>query len=148
MKTRSSDKPDKQGGPDEAPTGIFRWLRDEAIDHLIPWGPKFLSKKAGVQALGIGLAVVVTVAWILAATGQIRPAIVIAWWVGWSVYEVLCRSRCKPWVKEGPWWGNQRRPATLPDLIAYVATKNLLIGAGIFLVLKLLWKAFSNYGGN
>jgi len=125
-----------------------RWLLEEAKFHLLPWSGNFLTKKPAMVAAGIGFAIFVTVTWILAATGQIRPAAIIGWWAAWSAYEIMCRSRCKPWVKEGPWWKNQYRPATIPDLIAYVATKNLLIGAGIFLVLKLLWKAFSNYGGN
>lgn len=129
-------EPPGSNGKERVPLG--QWLWEEAVDHLIPWGPRFLAQRVGVKAAGIGLAVVVTVAWILAAAGEIAPAAVIAWWTGWSVYEVLCRRQCKPWVKEGPWWGRKRRPATTVDLIAYVATKNLLIGAGLFLVLKLL----------
>jgi NosR/NirI family nitrous oxide reductase transcriptional regulator len=46
--------------------------------------------------------------------------------------------RCKPWIKEGAWWGRKYRKASVPDMIAYVATKNLLIGAGLFLVLYLM----------
>jgi NosR/NirI family nitrous oxide reductase transcriptional regulator len=47
------------------------------------------------------------------------------------------RRQGKPWVKVGPWWRSDRRPAGLFDLIAYVATKNLLIGVGLFLLLRL-----------
>ena len=50
---------------------------------------------------------------------------------------MIVRKECKPWVKEGPWWGNARRPASTVDLVAYVATKNLLIGAGLFLMLSM-----------
>lgn len=118
--------------------GLGAWIWEEAKDHLLPWGPNFLRQRAAVQAAGIGLAIVVTTAWVLAATGRIGSAVVIAWWVGWSVYEVLCRRRCKPWVKVGPWWGRERRPADTADIIFYVATKNLLIGAGLFVLLALL----------
>ena len=124
--------------PGQSRVNFWQWLREEFIDHFIPWGPDFLRQRTAIRILGIGLAVAVTVAWILAATGQIRPAVVIGWWVGWSAYELLCRSRCKPWVKEGPWWGRTRRPATLFDLVAYVATKNLLIGVVLFLILHAL----------
>jgi NosR/NirI family nitrous oxide reductase transcriptional regulator len=122
-------------------TGAVGWREfvwEEAKDHLFPWGPKFLKQRAAVKAAGIGLAIVVTTAWVLAATGYIGSAVVIAWWVGWSAYEVLCRSRCKPWIKVGPWWGRERRPASTADIIFYVATKNLLIGAGLFLILAML----------
>lgn len=118
--------------------GLWAWLWEEAKDHLFPWGPGFLRQRVAIQIAGIGLAIVVTIAWVLAATRQIGSAMVIAWWTGWSVYEVLCRRRCKPWVKVGPWWGRERRPASTADIIFYVATKNLLIGAGLFLVLALL----------
>ncbi len=124
------------GGDERIP--FTAWLWEEAIDHLFPWGPGFLKQRAAAKIAGIGLAVVVTIAWILAAAGRMSSAGIIAWWTGWSVYEVLCRRRCKPWVKEGPWWGRKRRPATTVDLIFYVATKNLLIGAGLFLVSSLL----------
>jgi len=124
--------------PGQGRVSFWQWLREEFIDHLIPWGPNFWRQRPGLRALGIGLAVTVTVAWILGATGHLRPAVVIAWWTGWSAYELLCRSRCKPWVKEGPWWGRRRRPATTFDLVAYVATKNLLIGVVLFLVLRAL----------
>lgn len=110
----------------------------EAKHHLFPWGPGFLAQKPAWVAASIGLAMAVTVAWMLAATGRAAPAAVIAWWTGWSVYECVSRMRCKPWVKEGPWWGRQYRRANVPDMIAYVATKNLLIGAGLFGVLYLL----------
>ncbi len=124
-------------GGDE-PISLPAWLLEEAKDHLLPWGPRFWVQKSALQAAGIALAVVVTVTWILAAAGQVTSAVVIAWWVGWSVYEVLCRRRCKPWVKDGPWWGRKRRPADIMDLVFYVATKNLIIGAGLFLLLTLL----------
>jgi len=124
------------GGAERVP--LKTWLWEETIDHLFPWGPGFWKQSSSIKAASIGLAVAVTIAWILVIAGRLNSGVVIAWWTGWSVYEVLCRSRCKPWVKEGPWWGRQRRLASMPDLIFYVATKNLLIGAGLFLVLHLL----------
>lgn len=115
-----------------------QWLWEEVKYHLFPWGPGFLTQKPAMIAASIGLSLAVTVAWMLAATGRVAPAVVIAWWTGWSVYECICRMHCKPWIKEGPWWGSQYRRANVPDMIAYVATKNLLIGAGLFWVLHLL----------
>ncbi len=115
---------------------VGAWIWAEAKDHLLPWGPGFLTQKSSIKAAGIGLAVAVTVIWILAAVGRISSVVVIAWWTGWSVYEVLCRRRCKPWVKEGPWWQRNLRKADTVDIIFYVATKNLLIGVVLFLVLS------------
>lgn len=114
------------------------WIWEETKDHLFPWGPGFLTEKGTIKAAGIGLAVVVTAAWLLAAVGRVSSVAVIAWWAGWSVYEVLCRRRCKPWVKEGPWWKRNLRKADTVDIIFYVATKNLLIGVLLFLALSLL----------
>lgn len=114
---------------------LLRWLWEEARFHLLPWGPGFWEKKGMLQAVEIGFAVVVTVAWILADTGRIGPAVVIAWWTGWSIYEVVCRRAYLPWIKEGPWWKRNFRKASLADIMAYVATKNLLIGAGLFALL-------------
>lgn len=135
---KPGDFPPDLPAPDTGRVGLSRWLWEEALYHLIPWGPNFLRQKPALVAAGVGFAVLVTATWLLAATGRIGSAAVIGWWIAWSVYEFMCRTRCKPWVKEGPWWKRQYRPATKPDLIAYVATKNLLIGAGLFLVLKLV----------
>jgi len=124
--------------PDNKQQSWIHWIWAEVKYHLLPWGPNFLVQKPAIIAAGVGLAVAVTVAWILAATGRIAPAVVIAWWTGWSVYEYMCRMRCKPFVKEGPWWGREYRRASAVDMIAYVVTKNLLIGVGLFLVLYTL----------
>lgn len=129
--------PAERAAPPEGRGPLWRWLYEETIDHLFPWNRTFLRQGMAAKAAGIGLAVVVTASWILALTGQVSSAVVIGWWIGWSVYEVIVRKDCKPWVKEGPWWGNTRRPASTVDLVAYVATKNLLIGAGLFLMLNL-----------
>lgn len=133
-------KADQQFGmaPANERSGGVQWLVAEAKYHLFPWGPGFLRQKPSMVAATIGLAIAVTIVWLLAAAGTMAPAAVIAWWTGWSVYECLCRMRCKPWIKEGPWWGSNYRRATMVDMIAYVATKNLLIGAALFLMLYLL----------
>jgi NosR/NirI family nitrous oxide reductase transcriptional regulator len=133
--------------PNENPAGrvpqpksrtLWDWLAVEAIFHLLPWGRQFWRRPIAFQAAGIGLAVVVTAVWILAAAGEVAPAVVVGWWTGWSVYEIIVRSYCKPWVKEGPWWRQDFRPASRADLIAYAATKNLLIGIALFLLLNAL----------
>lgn len=116
---------------------MSQWLWAETKFHLFPWEAGFIFHKPAIAAISIGLSIAVTVAWLLAMTGHIAPAVVIAWWTGWSVYELLCRMRCKPWVKEGLWWQRKYRRASVPDMIAYVATKNLLIGAILFWVLYL-----------
>ncbi len=43
---------------------------------------------------------------------------------------------CKPYVKEGPWWERHFRPASWADMLSYVGMKNLLIAAGLFLLMK------------
>lgn len=111
------------------------WVVEEARDHLFPWAPQFWRQRSAAQAAGIAFALFITLMWVLAAAGRIGPAAVLAWWTAWSVYEVLCRRRCKPWVKVGPWWGRDYQPATTADLVFYVATKNLLIGVLLFLLL-------------
>lgn len=115
--------------------GWATWLLEEARDHLFPWRPDFWRHRSAAQAAGIAFALFVTLMWLLAAAGRIGSVAVLSWWIAWSVYEVLCRRRCKPWVKVGPWWQRDYQPATTPDLIFYVATKNLLIGVGLFLLL-------------
>lgn len=138
---RTQSEPERTPGPPPGrgePMTFWRWLYDEAIYHLFPWSARFLKQRIAFQAAGIALAVVVTATWILAAAGEIGTAVVVGWWIGWSVYEIIARTYCKPWVKEGPWWGYEFRPASKVDLIAYVATKNLIIGAALFLLLDAL----------
>ena len=123
-------------GPADESLRLLPWLWEEAKFHLLPWGAAFRSQKGMLKAVGIGLAVAVTVAWILSGVGRIGPVLITAWWIGWSVYEVVCRRIYLPWIKEGQWWKRDFRPASLPDTIAYVATKNLLIGVVLFAVLR------------
>lgn len=123
------------GAADES-RPLFGWLWEEAKFHLLPWSRGFPGKAGLLKAVGIGLAVVVTVSWLLIGTGHIGPAIVAAWWMGWSVYEVISRAIYLPWIKEGQWWKRNFRRAGITDIVAYVATKNLLIGATLFAVLQ------------
>ena len=118
------------------PYGVLAWLRDEIIDHLLPWNRQFLQHPLFLKAAGIGLAVLVTWAWLLGAAGKLGAGIILGWWLAWSAYELVTRMICKPRVKEGPWWGRNFRPATWADMAAYVSMKNLLIGAGLFLAMK------------
>ena len=77
--------------------------------------------------------------WVLAAMGNnLAPGVIIGWWFGWSVFEVVVRLDAKPYVKEGPWWGQRYRKASVMDMTCYVGFKNLLIGAALFLALKSL----------
>jgi NosR/NirI family nitrous oxide reductase transcriptional regulator len=112
-----------------------QWLYQEAIFHLLPWRAGYGGRRGMVKAAGIGLAAVVTIAWLLSGTGHIGPAVVAAWWIGWSVYEVASRIVHLPWIKDGRWWGRDFRRASLADVAAYVATKNLLIGTALFALL-------------
>ena len=114
---------------------LLRWLWEETKFHLLPWGPG-LWRRSALRGAGLGFAVVVTVAWLLAGTGHLGPAVITAWWTGWSIYELACRRVNLPWIKEGAWWGRDFREASLADLAAYVATKNLLIGIVLFAALE------------
>ncbi|HSN22248.1 MAG TPA: 4Fe-4S binding protein [Usitatibacter sp.] len=122
-------------GPANPALGFLRWAWEETKFHLLPWAPGQEGRRRWLNALGMGLAVVVTFAWLLSGTGRIGPAAIIAWWIGWSVYEVESRMANLPWIKEGRWWKRDFRRGTLPDIVAYVATKNLLIGTLLFAVL-------------
>lgn len=89
-------------------------------------------------AVGLALALAVSVVWVLAGMGQVTAGVVISWWVGWSAFEIVIRMHSKPYIKEGPWWGRNYRPASVMDMLCYVSFKNLLIGAMLFLGLKAL----------
>ncbi len=118
--------------PPEAPR---RW-REELWFHLLPWSRNFGREIFAIRAVAAFLVVTVTTAWLLAAAHQIGAVIILAWWLGWSVYEIETRMHYKPLVKEGPWWRHDFRKATLADMIFYVGTKNLLIAAALFLIIN------------
>lgn len=117
---------------------IVARLVAEAWDHLWPWSRHGFQEHRAIQGAGIALALAATVVWILAGLGQLRAGVLIGWWFGWSVFEVLVRLGSKPYVKEGPWWGRRYRRAGRMDMICYVGFKNLLIGAALFIALKSL----------
>ncbi|MDY0065150.1 MAG: 4Fe-4S binding protein [Steroidobacteraceae bacterium] len=119
-----------------SPAQLWQWLRRECIAHLLPWNRQFLKLPVLLRAAGLALAVLVTWVWLLGVSGRLGPGIILAWWLAWSVYELITRMQCKPWVKEGPWWGSSMRRASWADMAAYVSMKNLLIGAALFLVMR------------
>lgn len=112
------------------------WLLHEAIDHLWPWSRRGFQRKRSIQAAGFALALAVSVVWVLAGLGQVNAGAVIGWWVGWSTFEIVIRMYSKPYIKEGPWWERNYRPASVMDMLCYVSFKNLLVGATLFLGLK------------
>jgi NosR/NirI family nitrous oxide reductase transcriptional regulator len=122
--------------PEKRARGVLGWLHRELVDHLIPWNREFFKLPILLRAAGIGLAVLVTWVWLLGASGRLGPGIILGWWLAWSSYELITRMHCKPWVKEGPWWGHNLRAATWADMASYVAMKNLLIGAALFLLMR------------
>ncbi|NML14438.1 transcription regulator [Azohydromonas sp. G-1-1-14] len=123
--------------PFAAARGLGR-LRAEAWDHLWPWRRGVAAPHAALRAAGVSLALAATIAWVLGAAGELRAGALIAWWFGWSVYEVLIRLHAKRYVKDGPWWGRRWRVAGVMDMLCYVGFKNLLIGAALFLALRAL----------
>lgn len=115
-----------------------QWLWHELVDHLWPWSAHGWATQRAVQIAGFSLAVAASVAWVLAGTGRLSETALIGWWFGWSVYEVLIRLSGKRYVKDGPWWQDHYRHASVMDMLSYVGFKNLLIGAGLFLLLRAL----------
>ncbi|MDP3221914.1 MAG: 4Fe-4S binding protein, partial [Rubrivivax sp.] len=112
------------------------WLLAELRDHLFPWTREGWHHRRAWQVAGMSLAVAATLAWAWAAMGYLSTGAIVAWWFGWSLYEVLMRLQGRRYVKEGPWWRNQYRIASVMDMLSYVGFKNLLIGAALFLALK------------
>ncbi len=123
--------------PQTQPAGLLAWLANETMDHLFPWSREGVQKRnVAVKALAAAATVLMTWLWLLGAAGKLGTGIILGWWLAWSVYEIIERMNCKPYVKEGPWWGRTLRPARWPDMMAYVGMKNLLIGVGLFLLMK------------
>ena len=110
----------------------------ELWDHVWPWRRGAPQPPGAVLATGVLIALAATFVWVLAATGRVESGAVIGWWFSWSVYEVIIRLGTKRYVKDGPWWGQRYRVASVMDMLSYVSFKNLLIGAALFLVLKSL----------
>jgi NosR/NirI family nitrous oxide reductase transcriptional regulator len=132
MPTDSALPPHKVG-----PRGL-QWLWLELRDHLWPWSSEGWHSQRALQVAGFSLAVAASVAWVMTAMGTLSSGAIIGWWFGWSVYEVLIRLSGKRYVKDGPWWQDHYRRASVMDMLSYVGFKNLLIGAALFLALKAL----------
>lgn len=113
-----------------------KWLLYEIIDHLWPWSKRGWRHHKIIQTIGLVLAEAVTTAWGLLANGKLGASAIIGWWLCWSIYEIIIRLQCKPYIKDGPWWGHAYRPAKRMDMICYVMFKNLLIGVVFFIVLR------------
>ncbi|MHB1084005.1 MAG: 4Fe-4S binding protein [Thiobacillus sp.] len=112
------------------------FIGQEFFDHAFPWSRKVFQQPILLQAATFALTILVTWVWVLGAVGNIGPGIILGWWLAWSVYEMVVRMRCKPYIKDGPWWGRNLRPASWADMASYVAFKNLLIAAALFLIMK------------
>ncbi len=113
-----------------------RWVLNEVIDHLWPWSWRGFRLQKWVLTAGIVLALLVSSVWVLAMLGKVNAIVVIGWWAAWSAFELVIRMFSKPYVKDGPWWERNYRPASFMDMVCYVSVKNLLVGAILFLVLK------------
>ena len=112
------------------------FIGQEFFDHAFPWSRKVFQQPLLLQVATFALTLLVSWVWILGAAGSIGPGIILGWWTAWSVYELVVRMRCKPYVKDGPWWGRNLVPASWADMAAYVAFKNLLIAVALFLIMK------------
>jgi NosR/NirI family transcriptional regulator, nitrous oxide reductase regulator len=130
----NSDMPEI--GPPYSDARGIKWLLHEAFDHLWPWTRQGWIRHKVIESAGLALALAATVAWGLAASGRLQAGAIIGWWLGWSVYEVIIRLQCKPYIKVGPWWSHQYKHASRMDMISYVMFKNLLIGAAFFVALR------------
>jgi hypothetical protein len=108
----------------------------EILDHLWPCSWRGFRRHKWLLAAGMVLALAVSSVWVLAALGRVTSGVVISWWAGWSVFEIVIRMVSKPYVKEGPWWERNYRPAGVMDMLSYVSFKNLLVGAVLFIGLK------------
>ena len=97
--------------PSYVETKGVKWLLYELFDHLWPWSKQGWLQHKAIQTAGLAFAVAVTVAWALAANGRLGADALIGWWLGWSIYEIVIRLQCKPYIKDGPWWGHRYRPA-------------------------------------
>ncbi len=127
---------DPVSSPHKAGVRGWRRLVPGLLDHFWPWSREGWTSARALQVAGISLALAVSLAWVLAAMGRLSSGAIIGWWFGWSVYEVLIRLSGRRYVKDGPWWQDRYRHASLMDMLSYVGFKNLLIGAALFLTLK------------
>ena len=135
-----ASKPDPRWPTDRVhpPVENLRGLRrlvGEAVDHLWPFSRSGWQAGRVLIALAVAAALAASLVWVLAAGGSASPLVVIGAWFGWSVLEVLVRLQGKRYVKDGVWWGQTYRRASVMDMLSYVGFKNLLIGAALFWLL-------------
>ena len=135
-----ASKPDPRWPADRVhpPVENLRGLRrlvGEAVDHLWPFSRSGWQSGRVLIALAVAAALAASLVWVLAAGGSASPLVVIGAWFGWSVLEVLVRLQGKRYVKDGVWWGQTYRRASVMDMLSYVGFKNLLIGAALFWLL-------------
>lgn len=124
--------------PPDLGSSLLGRLAHEAWEHLWPWTSDGLRRQPTLLVASLVIALLVSLAWGGAALGHLSRNALIVWWLAWSMVEVGVRRQCKPYVKEGPWWGTQLRPANWMDLLCYVLFKNLLLGSVLYLVLSAL----------
>ncbi len=124
--------------PSKRSTHLRERLWQELCDHLWPWSRIGWQSQRKLQIAGGVLALAVSTAWTMAAMGHLSRGAIIGWWFGWSLCEVLVRLSGRRHVKDGPWWRNHYRAARVPDMMSYVASKNLVIGVLAFLLIKSL----------
>jgi NosR/NirI family nitrous oxide reductase transcriptional regulator len=110
-------------------------LRD-VLDHLWPWTRAAFAREPLLNGAALALAVAALCACGAAVARPMPAALGMAGWTLWSALEILLRMRNKPYVREGRWWRPAFRQATWMDMACYVAFKNLLLGAALFLALK------------
>lgn len=78
----------------------WAWFFLELRDHIWPWSTEGWRSQRALQVAGLSLAVAATVAWGMAAVGSLSSDAIIAWWFGWSLYEVFIRLLGPP-LREG-----------------------------------------------
>ncbi|MBF5007047.1 NosR/NirI family protein [Diaphorobacter caeni] len=116
-------------------TGI-RHAAMEVLEHINPWSTTGWARHRLLSVLAVPCLIAVIAAWALLAMGQISTTVIILAWFVWSVIEVLLRLTGRRYVKDGAWWLSRYRHANLMDMLAYVAFKNLLIGAALLIALR------------
>ena len=116
-------------------SGIQRLVR-EVLEHINPWSKEGFTTQRALSLFAIPCAVGMIAAWVLLGWGEITTSAIVVCWFAWSAVEALLRLCGKRYVKDGAWWLSRYRYANVMDMLAYVAFKNLLIGAALLLVFR------------
>lgn len=116
-------------------SGIKR-LAMEVLEHLNPWSAAGWKHNRWVSMLAVPCMIAAIAAWVLLAMGHISTSAMIICWFIWSLIEVLLRLDGRRYVKDGVWWNSRYRYANPMDMLAYVAFKNLLIGAALLIAFR------------